>query len=570
MPEESSRKLGEFLRVVARKEPNGETPAANGCPRKEAPKNGGESLLHLRWERLTAWLKDVARQKEGDTWLMPLALGLGLAAVLHPGPWGLSSIPLLVGAGLVAGLFLRLVYLVGFCRLAGMEEGCSKKDLFFFCSLLFFTALVARLYGLFAQGMVMALPEIHTTSLGYGVPLAAGPMLVALFFGAQAGMLMSLLAGFTACLVWPDSVGLFIYFFLTGLVAAHHVSMTHTRMSPLGAGMWAAAMGALLVTGLALMQGWLFSWDMAAALVGAITAGLLSGVLTAGFAPLAEIAFGYISDFRLMELASLDHPVLRELMLNAPGTYHHSLVTSSLVEAAAKEIGANPLLAKVAALYHDLGKMKKPLYFVENQMCGPNRHEKLAPSMSALILISHVKEGVEIARRHRLGQPIIDIIAQHHGTRLIHFFYHKAMEERQKAGKPEPDPEAYRYPGPRPQTREAGLVMLADTVEAATRALPGASPARIQGLVQTQINKVFSEGQLDECELTLKDLHKIAKIFIKILSGIFHQRIEYPETEDKAKKKSESSDRQPAKSSCNQPVEPREPDNTDLRRLGIN
>jgi putative nucleotidyltransferase with HDIG domain len=218
---------------------------------------------------------------------------------------------------------------------------------------------------------------------------------------------------------------------------------------------------------------------------------------------------------------------LKELLFTAPGSYHHSIIVGNMVEAAAESIGANPLLAKVAAYYHDIGKIKKPLYFIENQADGENRHEKLAPSMSALILISHVKDGVEIAREAKLGKPIRDIIAQHHGTSLITYFYDKSIKT--KSGKEKVNIEDFRYPGPKPQTREAGLVLLADQVEAACKSLSEPTPSRIQGTVQHIINKNFSDDQLSDCELTLKDLHAIAKTFAKVLHGIYHQRIIYPE-----------------------------------------
>ena len=210
-----------------------------------------------------------------------------------------------------------------------------------------------------------------------------------------------------------------------------------------------------------------------------------------------------------------------------------------MVEATAKAIHSNPLLAKVSAYYHDIGKMNKPLYFIENQMGEENRHEKLAPSMSSLVLISHVKDGVELAREHKLGREIIDIIQQHHGTNLISFFYQKAKEQAENKGSKSTQvkKEDFCYPGPKPQTKEAGLVMLADMVEAASRSLVDPNPARIQGVVQRIINKIFSDGQLDECELTLKDLNEIAKSFNKTLSGIFHQRVEYPELVLKTSKK---------------------------------
>jgi putative nucleotidyltransferase with HDIG domain len=205
-------------------------------------------------------------------------------------------------------------------------------------------------------------------------------------------------------------------------------------------------------------------------------------------------------------------------------------MVSNMVEATAKSVQANPLLAKVCAYYHDIGKINKPLYFIENQIGEENRHEKLAPSMSSLILISHVKDGVELARKHKLGREIIDAIQQHHGKNLISFFYQKAKEQvQQKSGKViDVKEEDFRYPGPKPQTKEAGLVMLADMVEAASKSLTDPTPARVKGMVQKIINRVFSDGQLDECELTLKDLHEIAKNFIQSLSGYYHQRIEYP------------------------------------------
>jgi len=235
------------------------------------------------------------------------------------------------------------------------------------------------------------------------------------------------------------------------------------------------------------------------------------------------------------------------------------------VEPAAEAIGANPLLAKAAAFYHDIGKIKKPLYFVENQASGENKHEKLAPSMSALILIAHVKDGVELARKHRLGDAITDIVRQHHGTSLISFFYHKAQEQ---GGNPhQVNIEDYRYPGPRPQTKEAGLVLLADMVEAASKTLSDPTPARIQGMVQKIINRVFADGQLDDCELTLKDLHQIARSFIKILSGIFHQRIQYPQAAEK--KKSDDLDKQSAKKDAAKPGEPADKSREDLKRLGM-
>jgi len=253
----------------------------------------------------------------------------------------------------------------------------------------------------------------------------------------------------------------------------------------------------------------------------------VTAVLVAGIIPVFEIIFGYTTDIKLLELSRMDHPVLKELSMKAPGTYHHSLVIGSLVEAAAMEISANPLLARVGAYYHDIGKLKKPDYFIENVQ-GENRHDKLASNMSALIIISHVKEGVAMARRHKLGKEIINVIQQHHGTSLIRYFYQKAKDQ-EVPDIQEINEQNFRYPGPKPQTREAGLVMLADAIEAASKTILDPDKAKIQGMVQKITNRIFTDGQLDECELTLKDLNAIARSFNRVLNGIFHQRVEYPE-----------------------------------------
>jgi hypothetical protein len=303
--------------------------------------------------------------------------------------------------------------------------------------------------------------------------------------------------------------------------------------------------------------------------------GALAGVIATGFLPLIEMVFGFTTDIKLLELSSLDQPILKDLMVKAPGTYHHSVIVSSMVEATAESIYANPLLAKVSAYYHDIGKTKKPLYFVENQVRGDKRHEKLAPSMSSLILISHVKDGVELAKQNRLGKEIADIIQQHQGTRLISYFYQKAKEQtKEKGGKSSPvKEEDFRYPGPKPQTKEAALVLVADAAEAVSRTLVDPAPARIKGVVQKIINDVFLDGQLDECELTLKDLNQIAKSFTKTLSGIFHTRIEYPEPiakgETAKKKENGDSDKLPASHERYRSREDKDKAKEDLRRLGI-
>jgi putative nucleotidyltransferase with HDIG domain len=256
--------------------------------------------------------------------------------------------------------------------------------------------------------------------------------------------------------------------------------------------------------------------------------GIFSGIFVAGITPLFETLFNYTTDIKLLELANLNQPIFQRMIMEAPGTYHHSIIVASLVEAAAEAIGANPLLAKVSAYYHDVGKIKKPQYFIENQQNGENKHVKLSPKMSSLIITTHVKEGCELASKVKLGTQITNIIREHHGTSVVSYFYEKAKKDRDPSIRSLPESD-FRYAGPKPQSREAGLVLLGDVIEASSRTLSNPTPARIKSLVRERIERVLMDGQLDDCELTLHDLNKIAENFMRILNGIFHQRIDYPD-----------------------------------------
>ena len=265
----------------------------------------------------------------------------------------------------------------------------------------------------------------------------------------------------------------------------------------------------------------------ATALAFAAAGGLASGVLVLGLMPIFESA-GFVTDYRLMELANLNHPLMRQLMLRAPGSYHHSVIVGSLAEAAAEAVGANSLLVRVGAFFHDIGKTLKPQYFIENQRDVENIHDRLSPSMSALVIVSHVKEGIELGRKYKLPEPLIDMIPQHHGTSLVSFFYNKAVQQADPEKGETINDSDYRYPGPKPQTKEAAIMMLADGVEAATRSLKTHSQGAISARVQRILNKCVADGQLDECPLTLRDLHIASETFVQVLMGIHHHRIEYP------------------------------------------
>jgi len=242
--------------------------------------------------------------------------------------------------------------------------------------------------------------------------------------------------------------------------------------------------------------------------------------------PVFEKLFDLTTDMTLVELSDMNHPILKRLSIEAAGTYNHSVLVGNLAESAAQRVGANALLARVASYYHDIGKIEKSDYFVEN--CLPvdkNRHNKLAPSMSALIICSHVKDGVELAMQHKLPGVIQDMIMQHHGTSTVSFFYEKALEQDPHKQVQEQD---FRYSGPLPQSREAAIIMLADSVEAASRSLGTSSPKLLRELVKKIIRDKFLSSQLDQSDLTLKDLDLIVEGFMPVLQGIFHSRIEYP------------------------------------------
>ena len=445
----------------------------------------------------------------------------------------------------------------------------TPKNLMFLASLLITFFFISKVSQSLADSITHYTPfQLSVDSMAYGIPLAAGVMTTCLFMGLELAIPVALVVAIGTAIIFKNSFDIFVYFFLNSLMAAYWIQNCRERKVFIKAGLKLGVLNIILVTVIEVYSGgssiFKLLWDWAFAFSG----GIVSGIVTAGIAPMVEIAFDFSTDIKLLELANLDQPILRRLMLEAPGTYHHSVIVGTMVEAAASEIGANPLLAKVCGYFHDIGKIKKPLYFIENQADGVNRHDKLAPSMSSLILIAHIKDGVEIAKQHKLGHAIIETIRQSHGTSLISYFYEKAKQLRGEDGVNIDD---FRYPGPRPQTREAGLVMLADAVEAASRTLANPTPSRIQGLVQNIINKIFSDGQLDNCELTLKDLHNIAKSFNKILNGIHHHRIEYPEKKllTNGKGKNGSFDRQQAKEISDSDDDHSTKSQRHIRRLGM-
>jgi len=448
----------------------------------------------------------------------------------------------------------------------------SNRDLLAIAILIVGSFFVFKLALLVSANIGAAFPAVSPASYAYLFPFAAGAMIVRILLNSEVALIYCVMMAPLLGILFNSNMFVVIYALLGSVVGAHGVRQCQNRGVIYTAGFKLAVVNLAMGICFQTMNSSLFTLQTLYVVVFTLVGALLSAMLVSAFTPLFESLFHFTTNIKLLELANLNSPLLRDLMVKAPGTYHHSVVVGNLVEAAAEAIGANPLLARVAAYYHDIGKTAKPLYFIENMHGGENRHDKLSPHMSALILISHIKEGEALAKEKHLGQPIIDVIRQHHGTALIKFFYEKAKLQAEATGQ-QLDAQEFRYPGPKPQTREAGLVMLADAVEAASRTLVNPTPDRIQGMVQKLINRIFSDGQLDECELTLKNLHEIAKSFNRILGAIFHHRIDYPEPVHKGsnggkKSNAHHGSEQPAKAP-GPPAPHQGSSNEDLKRLGM-
>ena len=476
-----------------------------------------------------------------------------------------------LGVAMVIMLFIFTLYTLNLKPKNELTRDHNKNMLFLASIMtvfLFIAKISLSVPGVLAATMAF---DIKETSVYFGMPIAAAAMTVCLFMGLQAALTFSIVFSALVAILFENQFDIFVFYLLSCSMASYWTKDCCERKVFIKAGTKLGLMNSLFATAAIIYFGD-FDWDdILWGWVFAFSGGLSAGIVTAGLAPLVEIIFDYTTDIKLLELANLEQPILRRLMIEAPGTYNHSVIVGTMADAVASEIGANPLLARVCGYYHDIGKIDKAQYFIENQQHGKNKHDKLAPSMSALILIGHVKNGVEMAKKYRLGKPIIDTIRQHHGTSLIEYFFEKAKNQKMDMDATI-NPADYRYPGPKPQTVEAGIVMIADMVEAASRTLDDPTPARIQGLVQRLINKIFSDGQLDNCEITLKDLHNIAKRFNQILSGIHHHRIKYPErtpATTSGKVKNGDSDRQQPDKTSREPDDDRQESGGHLKRLGI-
>lgn len=361
--------------------------------------------------------------------------------------------------------------------------------------------------------------------VGYLIPVAAGGILISVLLDKRLAVFSAVVFSFFVGIMTNNQLSFTLVGFVGSMAGIFSIGMFSSRSDIVRGGLFVALANAIMV----LIFGLLNETSVMIVLLGmgmGASNGIICSMLVLGVLPYLEGAFGITSTVSMLELSNPSQPLLKRLLLEAPGTYHHSILVGNLAEAAAEAIHADPLLVRVGSYYHDIGKIKRPYFFIENQMSRDNPHDKLAPSLSTLIIRLHVKDGLELAREYKLPSAIQDIIEQHHGTSLIAYFYQRAL------GSDRPElvtEEEFRYDSLKPQSKEAALVMLADSVEAGIRSLQKSSPNRMEGMVRKIIKDKLNDGQFDECDLTFKDLNEITIAFVRVLGGVFHSRIEYPE-----------------------------------------
>jgi hypothetical protein len=360
----------------------------------------------------------------------------------------------------------------------------------------------------------------------YAIPFAAGAIVASLVAGLGPALLFAAVHAIGAGVLMGQSFPFVLFALVGSLAGAFALGRLRARSVLLAMGAVVAAANVLSICVIALLSGEPLHWDFAADLLVGLAGGWFVAMVVGIFLPIFEHFFHVTTDIRLLELSNQNLPLLRTLALEAPGTYQHSLMTGHLAEAAAKAIGADALLARVSGYYHDIGKTRMPEYFIENQPKGYNRHDRLEPSMSALVIAAHVKEGVEMAKRARLPEPILAAIREHHGTKLIRYFHQKALTKASPQG--EVREMDYRHSGPKPSTRATGILMIADAVEAASRTLIEPTPAKIRSMIQTIVDDCLRDGQFDECDLTMRDLAVIVSSLERTVATMYHHRIDYP------------------------------------------
>lgn len=392
--------------------------------------------------------------------------------------------------------------------------------------------LVAVTLAFYQMILALTLSPIaeQAEQVGYLLPVATGTMLIAILLDVRLAILVNMM--FAAMVgLYTSSVSFTIVALMSGIIGAIGVSSISQRSDISKTALYISLANSVIIFSLGLLNNQGADVIFISIIFG-IMNGFFSSVFTIGLLPYLESAFGITSAIKLLELSNPNQALLKQLLSEAPGTYHHCVMVGNLGEAAADAIGANGLLVRLGAYYHDIGKLKRPYFFAENQFSGENPHDNITPQLSTLIITSHVKDGIEMATEAKLPPVVLDLIAQHHGNSLVSYFYHKAknLDDQVK----ESD---FRYEQAKPQTKEAAILMMADTVEAAVRSKKDATPGQLEGFIRKLIKNKLDDGQFDECELTFRDLDQIATAFVRVVNGIYHKRIEYPNQETMMAKK---------------------------------
>lgn len=390
--------------------------------------------------------------------------------------------------------------------------------------------------SIFIMKIISMLQILNYSGIGYLFPAAMGGMLIRILIDEKLAILTSIILAVCGSLVFNEGVaGTLnfsegIYILCSSLAGVLFLSSHNHRSKILQAGLFVVFVNLMALLALMFLPNGQFSgMEYGYNFITALVSGIASAVLTIGLLPFFEASFGILSTMKLIELSNPNHPLLRKILMEAPGTYHHSVMVANLAESACEAIGANGLLARVGSYYHDVGKTRRPNFFIENQM-HDNPHDRLPPDKSAGIIIAHVTDGVQILKKYHMPKEIIEIAEQHHGTTLLKFFYHKAIQND-----PETKEEDFRYPGPRAQSKESAVVGIADSVEAAVRSLSQPTPEIIESLVKKIVGDRLQDGQLNECDLTIKEIETVSHTLCETVKGIFHSRIEYPEFVKKVK-----------------------------------
>ncbi|WLR56300.1 HD family phosphohydrolase [Mesobacillus subterraneus] len=425
-----------------------------------------------------------------------------------------------IGLAMLVALVLFALFVV----FNEMENPDKKQKNLLIFSIIFITSILL-------MKMVSLFDEFEYSEIGYIFPAAMGAMLIKILINERLALFQMAILAICGTIIFNEgitgtlNVTIGIYILISGLAAILFLQKQSRRSKILQAGLSVSVVNLIVILSILFLRNSQYSGlEYGFYFIAAFVSGTVSAVLTIGLLPFFEAGFGILSTLRLIELSNPNHPLLRKILTEAPGTYHHSVMVANLSEAACEAIGANDLLARVGCYYHDIGKTKRPQFFIENQINMDNPHDKLPALTSKNIIIAHATDGAEMLRKHRMPKEIIDIAEQHHGTTLLKFFYHKEVQSGHEVKE-----EDFRYPGPKPQTKESAVIGIADSVEAAVRSMAHPTHEQIENLVHNIIGDRLQDGQLSECDITLKELDTVADTLCETLKGIFHSRIEYPE-----------------------------------------